>query len=113
MRALEVFDAPVVVAGGNDKKLDLAPFARALAERAGGVVLLGDTADALERLLRAAGAARIARAGDMAEAVERGLALAGGRGVLLLSPGHASYGMFTNYEERGDRFRAAVTGRRT
>ena len=113
LRALAAFEGrPVVaIAGGYDKKVDLAPFARALAARCRGVVLLGDTAGRLDGLLRAEGFPGAVRAGGIEEAVERGLALAPPGGVLLLSPGHASYGMFVNYEERGDRFREAVRGR--
>ncbi len=113
LRALAAFEGrPVVaIAGGHDKKVDLAPFARALAARCTAVVLMGDTAGLLDRLLRDAGAGNVARARDLEEAVDRGLAAAPPGGVLLLSPGHASYGMFVNYEERGDRFREAVRRR--
>jgi UDP-N-acetylmuramoylalanine--D-glutamate ligase len=113
LRALAAFEGRplVALAGGYDKKVDLGPFADALAARCRGVVLLGATAPALEELLRARGFTAIARAGSMEEAVDRGLALAPRGGVLLLSPGHASYGMFLHYEERGDRFREAVRRR--
>ena len=112
-RALAAFEGRplVAIAGGYDKKVDLAPLAKDLAARCAGVVLLGQTANLLEALLRAEGFAAVARAADMEEAVERGLALAPPGGVLLLSPGHASYGMFVNYEDRGDRFRDAVRRR--
>jgi UDP-N-acetylmuramoylalanine--D-glutamate ligase len=112
-RALAAFAGRplVAIAGGYDKKVDLVPFARDLAARCVAVVLMGDTADRLEGLLRAEGFTALARARGMEEAVERGLALAPPGGVLLLSPGHASYGMFLHYEERGDRFREAVRGR--
>ncbi len=113
LRALAAFEERplVAIAGGFDKKVDLAPFAAALAARCRGVVLLGATADALEGLLRARGFTGISRASGIEEAVDLGLAAAGPGGVLLLSPGHASYGMFVNYEERGDRFREAVRRR--
>jgi UDP-N-acetylmuramoylalanine--D-glutamate ligase len=105
-------DAPLVlIAGGYDKKVDLRAFAAAVAARCDGLVLLGQTAEALEGLVRAAGGRRLRRAGDMDEAVAEGLALARPGSVLLLSPGHASTGMFANYEDRGDRFRAAVRRR--
>ena len=112
LRALQAFEGrPVVaIAGGFDKKVDLAPFAKALAERCAAVVLLGETAPRMEGLIRAAGGAA-ERVADLAAAVERGLALCPKGGVLLLSPGHASYGLFVNYEERGDRFRECVRSR--
>jgi UDP-N-acetylmuramoylalanine--D-glutamate ligase len=112
-RALAAFEGRplVAIAGGYDKHLDLAPFAASLARRCAAVVLLGETAGLLEPLLRAAGGARAERVRDLPEAVERGLALCPPGGVLLLSPGHASYGMFSNYEERGDRFRDLVRAR--
>ena len=112
-RALSAFEGKsiVAIAGGYDKHVDLAPFATALAARCRGVVLMGATAGTMEDLLRARGFDRLARASGMEEAVDLGLGLAERGGVLLLSPGHASYGMFVNYEERGDRFREAATRR--
>ncbi len=115
--ALASFDRPLVaIAGGYDKKVDLGPLARGLAARARAVVLLGDTAERLAGLLGEAAAPdrpgpEVRRVGGIEEAVDAGLASARPGDVLLLSPGHASYGMFVNYEERGDRFRSAVRRR--
>jgi UDP-N-acetylmuramoylalanine--D-glutamate ligase len=112
-RALSAFEgrSVVAIAGGYDKHVDLEPFAVALAARCRGVVLMGATAGTLETLLRVQGYDSAVRASTLEEAIDLGLGLAGKGGVLLLSPGHASYGMFVNYEERGDRFREAVARR--
>jgi len=42
------------------------------------------------------------------EAVALALEMAPPGGAVLLSPAHASYGMFRNYHERGLAFRKAV-----
>ena len=48
--------------------------------------------------------------GSMADAVADAAALAVPGGVVLLSPGCASFGLFVDEFDRGDRFRAAVGG---
>ena len=105
--ALESFDQPIVlIAGGKDKGLDYADFADAIAGRARAAVLIGETADELEREI--GGRVPLERAGSMDEAV--GIAARLGRpgDVVLLAPAAASFDMFVDYAARGDEFRAAV-----
>jgi UDP-N-acetylmuramoylalanine--D-glutamate ligase len=116
--ALRAFPAPVVlIAGGRDKGVDLAPLARVVGETAHAAVLIGESGPALERLFREAGLGRTARAGSMDEAVAMADALArdalGGRpagtvATVLLSPAAASFDMFEDYAARGRAFVAAV-----
>jgi UDP-N-acetylmuramoylalanine--D-glutamate ligase len=106
--ALEAY-AParvVVIAGGQGKGLDYASFADAIAERCRAAVLVGETADALERLIGERVPVRRAATMDEAVRVAGGLALAGD--VVLLSPAAASFDMFADYAARGDAFRSAV-----
>lgn len=110
--ALRAFAGREVVAivGGYDKRLPLDPLADELARGARHVVLLAGTATPqLEALLVARGYAGVAgTAGSMEEAVARARALAMPGGVVLLSPGTASFGMFRDEFHRGEAFRAAV-----
>jgi UDP-N-acetylmuramoylalanine--D-glutamate ligase len=54
------------------------------------------------------GRATLVPAGDFTEVMKAAAGLAGPGDAVLLSPACSSYDMFTNYEERGDRFRAIV-----
>jgi UDP-N-acetylmuramoylalanine--D-glutamate ligase len=105
---LEAFaPAPVVlIAGGRGKGLEYAELADTIARRARAVVLIGESADALDALL--AGRVTTRRAASMDEAVAAAAELAEPGDVVLLSPAAASFDMFTDYAARGDAFRAAV-----
>lgn len=119
--ALRAFDAPVVlIAGGYDKRTGFDDLAVELGRRGRAVVLIGATADAIETAIGRAGATglagvasavrmpAIARAETLEDAVRQSAGLARPGDVVVLSPGCASYDMFTNFEERGHRFKLAV-----
>jgi UDP-N-acetylmuramoylalanine--D-glutamate ligase len=126
--ALQAFEPPIVlIAGGRDKGLDLDALAVEVGRRVHAAVLIGESAEELERLFRNAGLARIERAATMDEAVRRADEIAraahesgardvGGareaagarEAVVLLSPAAASFDMFEDYAARGAAFKAAV-----
>jgi len=106
--AIEAFAEPVVlIAGGYDKKSDPGPMVEAIRTRAKAVVLIGATAAALEEQIGRGGPV-VERAETLEAAVARAVALARPGDVVLLSPGHASWDMFGNYEQRGRVFREAA-----
>ncbi len=110
--ALRSFDQPVVlIAGGRDKNQDFAPLHPLARERVGTAILIGEGAP---RIAAAWPDVPSERAATLEEAVDRAFAAAR-RGpaprVVLLSPGCASYDMFTDYEDRGRRFKAEVARR--
>ncbi len=106
--AMEAFEAPVVlIAGGYDKHLDPSPMVEAARRRARAVVLLGTTAPALAEALGPDGPT-VVRVEDLPEAVRQAARLAQRGDVVLLAPGHASWDMFENYEQRGEVFRREV-----
>lgn len=109
--ALKAFDTPVVlIAGGSDKGAAYDAMAEEIIRRTRAVVLIGDTADAIEAAVRARSGSppTIARAASMPEAVARSTALTRPGDVIVLSPGCASFGLFNNFEDRGAQFKAAV-----
>jgi UDP-N-acetylmuramoylalanine--D-glutamate ligase len=107
LRSLLGFPSPLVwIAGGRDKGLDFRELAEAAGERVRAAVLIGEAAAALERAL--AGRVDLHRAASLEEAVRRAAGLAAAGDVVLLSPACASHDQFRSFEERGERFRAAV-----
>jgi UDP-N-acetylmuramoylalanine--D-glutamate ligase len=101
----------LLLAGGYDKHLDPAPMVAAAAARAKSVVCYGATGPTLADAMRRGGAADVALTTTLAEAVAAALARAREGDVLLLSPGHASWDQFRNYEHRAQEFaRAAGLG---
>jgi len=106
--AMEAMAEPIVlIAGGYDKHADPAVMVEVLRRRARGVVLLGATAERLEHAIGRGGPV-VERADDLPSAVRTAARMAQPGDVVLLSPGHASWDMFENYEQRGEVFRRAV-----
>jgi len=96
----------VLIAGGRAKGVDLAPIA-SLAPRLSGIVAIGEAAEEVLGLF-AEGTVATRRAGSIEEAVRTAFALAEGSGTVMLAPACASWDMFRDYGERGDRFAAAA-----
>ena len=98
-----------VSAGGDDKQLDLEPLGCALATMAASIILLDGSATAkLMETIRAAGGSWLGPFDSMAGAVTTGAQIATRNDVVLLSPGCASFGLFRDEFDRGDKFREAV-----
>jgi UDP-N-acetylmuramoylalanine--D-glutamate ligase len=95
----------VLIAGGDAKGVDLSPIG-ALADRLAGVVAIG--ASAAEVLALFEGRVPTRKAGSIEEAARTAFDLAPTGGTVLLAPGCASWDMFRDYGERGDRFAAAA-----
>ncbi|MGB5200846.1 MAG: cyanophycin synthetase, partial [Sedimenticolaceae bacterium] len=96
----------VLIAGGDCKDADFAPLAPVLERCARALVMLGRDAAAVAAVAPAALAA--VRAADMDDAVAKAAGLARRGDRVLLSPACASFDMFDDYAQRGDRFKQAV-----
>jgi UDP-N-acetylmuramoylalanine--D-glutamate ligase len=108
LQALASFDAPLhVILGGSLKGADFTPLAAPLARGASAVYLIGQAAPELRRALGGRGI-EIVDSGTLERAVKLAATVALGGDVVLLSPACASYDQFSDYEARGERFRALV-----
>ncbi len=98
-----------LIAGGADKRTDLAPLARTILESRARVYLLDGTATlALAALLSERDGATVGTFDSMATAVKRAAQDAKPGDIVALSPGCASFGMFRNEFDRGEQFRNVV-----
>jgi UDP-N-acetylmuramoylalanine--D-glutamate ligase len=100
--------ASVLIAGGDGKGQDFLPLRAGVEIHCRAVVLLGRDAPAIAAALSGVTVA-VELAPALETAVVRAIAHAKAGDAVLLSPACASYDMFRNYEERGDRFKAAVS----
>ena len=115
MTAADAMTGPyVVILGGSSKGVSFDKMARHLTEDRNLVsaIVMGATAPAIEDSLRNAGMKTIARVESLEDAVRNGVHLLSAGGTLLLSPACASFDMFRDFEQRGDRFREIAQGRR-
>lgn len=108
--ALGAFEQPVlVILGGYDKEIDLTPAIEAAARKARFAACVGQTGPAMAAgIAQRGGRAQVFDTFDAAVAACRREARPGE--VVLLSPACASWGMFSDYRERGERFAQLVMG---
>lgn len=94
----------ILIAGGYDRCQDYKELASFIASGgAKAVVTLPDTGERLARDVLAAGG-KAYETSNMREAVLKAFSLAHGGDIVLLSPASPSYGIYKNFEERGDLF---------
>ncbi|EIK43017.1 UDP-N-acetylmuramoylalanine--D-glutamate ligase [Cellvibrio sp. BR] len=96
----------IVILGGEGKGQDFTELTPALRAINSCLVLIGRDATVIEQAV--ADAAPIIHAGSMQDAVNKAFALAQPGDAVLLSPACASFDMFKNYEDRGEKFCQAV-----
>lgn len=105
--AVEGFSPPLVlIAGGVGKGQDFAPLKDIVAKKCRCVVLIGESANEIERALGTV--VPVVHAVSMEDAVQAAAAHSEAGDTVLLSPACASFDMFKSFEDRGDAFVAAV-----
>jgi UDP-N-acetylmuramoylalanine--D-glutamate ligase len=105
LAALATVHDAVLVAGGLAKGVDLAGLLEAR-DRIAAVVAIGEAAAELVGIFEGVVPVRVA--GSIEEAVRVAREVAPPEGTVLLAPACASWDMFTDYRERGERFATAA-----
>lgn len=109
IQAIRAMPGPtVLIAGGYDKNSAYDEWIDSFGDKVKYMVLIGQTRDKIAECAREHGFTEIMYAEDMAEAVRVCAAYANTGDNVLLSPACASWGMFDNYEQRGDVFKECV-----
>lgn len=108
--ALESMSTPVVwIVGGFGKDADYGMLLPLVQQKVKAIVILGHEAAAIRGAFGAY-IQQMAQTADMEEAVRMAAKFAGKDDTVLLSPACPSFDLFQNYEERGHRFKSAVSG---
>ena len=105
--AIRSVGAPLVlIAGGDAKGADLSPLISVLSGRARAVVALGKDAPLIKETLAQVCDVHVVE--NIEAAVNLAAALARPGDTVLLSPACSSLDMYSGFEERGERFQAAL-----
>ena len=107
--AITAFEKPpLLVCGGTDKELDFEPLAGAAGNTKGIILLAGTGSEKLKRLLDSAGVKYRGPFDSMEAVLGAVLETAAPGDIVVLSPGCASFGMFLNEFDRGQKWKSAV-----
>jgi UDP-N-acetylmuramoylalanine--D-glutamate ligase len=99
----------VLIAGGADKNLDYENLSRTIKKCVGKVELLeGNATSKLEKELKKINFTNYTIYKDLKRAVKSAKKFSRTGGIILFSPGAASFGMFKNEFDRGDKFNKIV-----
>ena len=112
----------ILIAGGYDKHLDYRPIAKPIIDKVKTLILLGQTSEKIyqavqEQLKNKIGGGvlddqnkklEIFKVNSLEEAVNKAKEVSTKGDVVLFSPASASFDMFKNFEERGNKFKQLV-----
>ena len=109
IKAVEAMVRPtIVIGGGYDKDSSYDEWIASFGDKVKALVLLGQTKGKIAAAAKKAGFANIIMTESLEEAVKVSSEQAKSGDAVLLSPACASWGMFKNFEERGDLFKQYV-----
>ena len=103
----------ILIAGGYDKHLDYEPIATPILNKVKTLILMGQTAEKIygvvtQKQLKQNKKIDIYKVKTLEEAVQRAKEHAKPNQIVLFSPASASFDMFKNFEERGNKFKELV-----
>ena len=109
IQALRAMPGPVLlIGGGYDKHAEFDEWVKEFEGKVKYLILLGQTRDKIAECCKKYGFTDIMYADDMDEAVKACASYADEGDYVLLSPACASWGMFKDYEQRGNIFKDCV-----
>ena len=100
----EKYNNLILISGGISKKEDYSEFFKLINEKVNAVVLIGECSSDFSKQITAP---HVEVVDTMKKAVSMATSMAEG-GAVLLSPGCASFDMFSDFNERGDVFKRFV-----
>jgi UDP-N-acetylmuramoylalanine--D-glutamate ligase len=114
LKALQAIKQPkILIAGGYNKNSDFKPMLRKMKGlQVKRLVLLGETASMLSAMALEQGFQEVAIVPSLEDAVSQAFFASNPGDAVLLSPACASWDMFQNFEERGNKFKKAITALR-
>ena len=103
----------VLIAGGYDKHLDYEPIAEPILKKVKTLILIGQTSTKIFNAVKQKEEEQnvkidIYKANTLEDAVQKAKEYAKPNQVILFSPASASFDMFKNFEERGNKFKELV-----
>ena len=103
----------VLIAGGYDKQLDYRPLAMPIIKKVNKLILLGQTSDkiyqaVIDLLKTNDKELNIFKVKTLEEAISKAKEVSKKGEIILFSPASASFDMFKNFEERGNKFKQIV-----
>ncbi len=110
IKAVEAMIRPtILIGGGYDKKAPFDEWVKSFEGKVKSIVLIGDTAKDIADTCDRYGFENYVLADTFNEAIDKCYEMAIPGDAVLLSPACASWGMFDNYEQRGDMFKEHVS----
>jgi UDP-N-acetylmuramoylalanine--D-glutamate ligase len=105
----------ILISGGYDKHIPYDDMGEILNENVKCLILIGQTAPKIEEVFKREALKKnkindipLIRCDTLVEAVEKAYENAVTNDIILLSPASASFDMFKNFEERGNKFKEVV-----
>ncbi len=109
IKAVEAMIRPtILIGGGYDKGVSFDDWVKTFNKKVRAIVLIGETAKDIANTCDKYGFKNYTFADTLDEAIDTCYEIAAPGDAVLLSPACASWGMFDNYEQRGDMFREYV-----
>ena len=115
---LSLYDEKIVIiAGGYDKHIPYEPLGPVINKKVKTLILLGDTAPKIEEAVKKAenyvpDNITIINVSNMEQAVQAAVENTTEGDIVSLSPASASFGLYRNFEERGNHFKSIVNSLR-